>query len=77
MNEDHQVCTIIEMCPSNLKGHFDLHVKEDTGYEVVRILQIGYVGLHRDRGGVMPLDVGNLHTKDSQYDDCTTLEHMS
>jgi hypothetical protein len=79
MDQDHKVCTIIEMCPHNLKEHLDLNVKEDTGYEEVRKLIVRYIDLHRDRGGVMPMDVGNLHTKDSEYYDYIqeyTSEHI-
>ena len=35
----------------------------------MRKLIVRYVDLHRDRGGVMPMDVGNLHTKDWECDD--------
>ena len=65
------------MCPRNLKEHLDLNVKEDTGYEELRKLTIKGVDLHLDRGGVMPVDVGNLHTKDSEYDDYNTQEYTS
>ena len=36
MDEDHKVCTIIEMCPRSLREHLELKVKEDTGREEVR-----------------------------------------
>ena len=60
------------------KEHLDLNVKEDTGCEDVWILTtVRNVDLHRDRGGVLPRDVANLHTKNSEYDDYNTQEYMS
>ena len=63
------------MCARNLKEHVDLNTKEDTRH--VRKLIIRYIDSHRDRGGVMPMDDGNLHTEVSEYDDCNTQGYMS